>query len=71
MGSQLPTPGSQGNPVRIPAPATSVRVEARQAGTFLIFETPDGPVEIPMGNDMMRALKVMETCQKLMATRSK
>jgi len=71
MGNVLPILGSVTMPIRMPATTIDVKVEARATGSYIIFETPDGPIEVSIGSDMMRALRIMQRCKQLLAIREK
>ena len=68
-GSRLPVLGSVQQPIRMPAATTGVTVDVSQSGVFLVFDTTGGPIKLPFGSDMMRALKAMHRCQQLLAAR--
>lgn len=69
MGNVLPIIGGATMPIRMPAATTNVKVEAKATGCLLIFETPDGPVEVQAGYDMMKAIRIMKRCNQLLAAR--
>lgn len=56
--------------LKIPEGATAVRVETTEARSYaLVFDTPDGEVEIVVGSDMERAVKLMARVSRVLRTR--
>jgi hypothetical protein len=69
VGNVLPIHGGFSVTIRMPAETTDVRVEVRPTGSYVVFETPEVPVEVLVGSDMMKALRIMKRCKQLLAAR--
>ena len=71
MGGKHLPPRMASMTIRIPAATTGVKVESRATGNYIIFETQDAPVEIEVGGDMLRAIRIMRKCQRVLWKRGK